>query len=109
MPDEELLDDFVERYLSKHIARGTSSGMDAQTIEATMEAPSFILTVKMLRSYFCGPLPSGCELRDSLAEVMQETPAEAQAILDRFVARGWLNPDFTLTASGLLLVGPEDG
>lgn len=108
MSDKELLDDFVNRYLSKHIAQGTASGMDAQAMETAMEAPSFILTMKMLRNYYCGPLPSGREVIDSLAEVMRETPEEAQAILERFVARDWLNSDFTFTPSGLLLVGPEE-
>lgn len=107
MPNEELLEGFVKQYLSKHIAQGTSSGLDAQSIEATMEAPSFILTIKMLRNYYCGPLPAGSDIVASLAQIMQETPPEAQAILDNFIARGWLNPDFTLTPSGLLLVGPD--
>lgn len=109
MPDEELLDNFVNRYLQKQIAQGASSGMDAESIEAAMEAPSFILTIKMLRNYFCGPLPAAApqEVVDALAVVMQETPAEARAILGRFVAREWLNTDFTLTPSGFLLVGSE--
>jgi hypothetical protein len=110
MPDEEFLNDFVDRYLQKQVAQGASSGMDAAAIETAMEAPSFILTVKMLRSYFCGPLPTGArhEVVEALAVVMQETPAEAQAILERFVTRTWLNEDFSVAPAGVLLVGSED-
>lgn len=109
MPDEELLDDFINRYLQKQIAQGTSSGMDTEAIEAAMEAPSFILTIKMLRNYFCGELPvgDGPDIVAALAVVMQETPAEAQAILERFVTKTWLNADFSLAPAGFLLVGSE--
>lgn len=108
MPDEELLNEFVERYLQKQIHQAQASGMTPQSIEDSMELPSFMLSVKMLRNYLTtSDLPGGEEVVETLALLMQETPAQAREILARFVQRGWLNPDYTLTAAGQALVGHD--
>lgn len=107
MPDEELLNEFVDRYLQKQIHQAQTAGMSPQSIEDSMEIPSFILSVKMLRNYLTTELPGGEEVVETLALLMQETPAQARNILERFVQRGWLTSDYLLTGAGLKLVGHD--
>lgn len=111
MPDEELLDEFAERYIQRYIQeqiqQQPASGINVKDIESNLDAPSFILSIKMLRNYLAAEVPGGETVVESLAEVMQETPDQSREILARFVARGWLSSDYQLTPAGLALVGPE--
>ncbi len=103
-----MMEDFVDSYIQKHIQQGSARGLSPEDMEKSMETASFILSIKMLRNYHSGEAPTGEEMVTSLAEVMQETPAQAREILASFQERGWLDAHLNMTAAGRILVGDAE-
>jgi len=102
---EQDLDQVVENYISKKTSEAKVAGQSPEEFAQGMETASFILSIKLLKNYAGGSLPTGNELLKDLATAMSASPDEVHELCQVFIQSGWMNTDYSLTEKGQNLSG----
>ena len=102
---EAFLDEVVTSYIQAQREAGEAEGKSSGEIEASFNAASMILIVRMLSGQ--GKMPEGAELLRALAQATGASDAECRELCHVFVAAGWLDAAYVLTDKGRRLAGIE--
>ena len=102
---EAFLDEVVNSYIQAQLEAGAAEGKSSGEIEASFNAASMILIVRMLSGQ--GKMPEGAELLRALAQATGASDAECRELCHVFIAAGWLDAAYVLTDKGRRLAGIE--